>query len=101
MSMGFGCNAAGVIATRIIDSPRERLIAMITNNFALCNGRWPTQILIASLFVGALAPAGLASLVSAAAVVGITLLGIFLTFATSWWLSNTILRGEASTFSLE
>ncbi|HQV30727.1 MAG TPA: nucleoside recognition domain-containing protein, partial [Calditrichia bacterium] len=56
MSMGFGCNAAGVIATRIIDSPRERLIAMITNNFALCNGRWPTQTLIASLFVGALAP---------------------------------------------
>ena len=63
MSMGYGCNAAGVIATRIIDSPRERLIAIITNNFALCNGRWPTQILIASLFIGALAPTGLASLV--------------------------------------
>ncbi len=55
--MGFGCNAAGVIATRIIDSPRERLIAIITNNFALCNGRWPTQILIATLFIGALVPA--------------------------------------------
>ena len=52
LSMGFGCNAAGVVATRIIDSPRERLIAIITNNFALCNGRWPTQILIASLFIG-------------------------------------------------
>ena len=101
MSMGFGCNAAGVIAARVIDSPRERLIAIITNNFALCNGRWPTQILIASLFIGVLAPAGLAGLVSAAAVVGITLLGIFLTFATSWWLSHTMLRGEASTFSLE
>ena len=51
--MGFGCNAAGVIvATRIIDSPRERLIAIITNNFALCNGRWPTQILIATIFIG-------------------------------------------------
>ncbi len=49
MSMGFGCNAAGVVATRIIDSPRERLIAIITNNFSLCNGRWPTQILIASI----------------------------------------------------
>ncbi|MGB5060899.1 MAG: nucleoside recognition domain-containing protein, partial [Candidatus Promineifilaceae bacterium] len=46
MMMGFGCNAAGVVATRVIDSPRERLIAIITNNFALCNGRWPTQILI-------------------------------------------------------
>ena len=54
MMMGFGCNAAGVVATRIIDSPRERLIAIITNNFALCNGRWPTQILIATIFIGAL-----------------------------------------------
>ena len=54
MSMGWGCNAAGVVATRIIDSPRERLIAIITNNFSLCNGRWPTQILIATIFIGAL-----------------------------------------------
>ncbi len=101
MSMGYGCNAAGVIATRVIDSPRERLIAIITNNFALCNGRWPTQILIASLFIGALAPAGLAGFVSAASVVGITLLGVLLTFVTSWGLSHTLLKGEASTFSLE
>ena len=101
MSMGYGCNAAGIVATRIIDSPRERLIAIITNNFALCNGRWPTQILIASLFIGALAPAGLAGLVSAGSVLAITLLGIFLTFVTSWALSRTILKGEASTFSLE
>jgi len=101
MSMGFGCNAAGVIATRIIDSPRERLIAIITNNFALCNGRWPTQILLASIFVGALAPPGLAGLVAAGAVVGIALLGIFLTFAVSWGLSRTVLQGEASAFSLE
>ncbi len=57
MMMGFGCNAAGMVATRVIDSPRERLIAMITNNFALCNGRWPTQILIATIFIGALGPA--------------------------------------------
>ncbi len=99
--MGYGCNAAGVIATRIIDSPRERLIAIITNNFALCNGRWPTQILIASLFIGSLAPAGLAGLVSASAVVGVALLGVFLTFVTSWFLSRTMLRGEASSFSLE
>ena len=101
MSMGYGCNAAGIIATRVIDSPRERLIAIITNNFALCNGRWPTQILIATLFIGALVPAGLAGLVSASAVVGIAVLGVVLTFATSWFLSRTILKGEASAFSLE
>ncbi len=101
MTMGYGCNAAGVIATRIIDSPRERLIAIITNNFALCNGRWPTQILIASLFIGALAPAALGGLVSAAAVVSIALFGIALTFITSWFLSRTVLKGEASSFSLE
>ena len=101
MMMGFGCNAAGVVSTRIIDSPRERLIAVLTNNFALCNGRWPTQILIATLFVGALAPAHLAGLISALAVVGIATLGVFLTFAVSWALSRTALRGEVSAFSLE
>ncbi|MBI2880048.1 MAG: ferrous iron transporter B [Candidatus Tectomicrobia bacterium] len=101
MSMGFGCNAAGVIATRIIESPRERLIAILTNNFALCNGRWPTQILIASIFIGALAPAHLAGLISAAAVVGVAVLGVLLTFVSSWLLSRTLLRGEVSTFSLE
>jgi ferrous iron transport protein B len=101
MAMGFGCNAAGVIATRVIDSPRERLIAIITNNFALCNGRWPTQILVAALFIGALVPAHVAGLVSALAVVGVAVLGVFLTFGVSWVLSRTWLRGEASTFSLE
>jgi len=101
MSMGFGCNAAGVVATRIIDSRRERLIAIITNNFALCNGRWPTQILMATIFVGALAPARVAGLVSAAAVVGVALLGVSLTFGVSWFLSRTWLRGEPSSFSLE
>lgn len=99
--MGFGCNAAGVIATRIIDSPRERLLAIITNNFSLCNGRWPTQILIASIFLGALAPAYLGGLISALAVVTVAVLGILLSFATSWFLSRTILRGEVSTFHLE
>ena len=101
MSMGFGCNAAGVVAARIIDSPRERLLAIVTNNFSLCNGRWPTQILIATIFIGAVAPAHLAGLVSATAVVGIAVLGIAFMFATSWLLSKTLLRGEASTFSLE
>ena len=101
MCMGFGCNAAGVVATRVIDSPRERLIAIITNNFSLCNGRWPTQILIATIFIGALAPARFAGLVSAAAVIGIAVLGIVTMFAASWVLSRTVLRGEATSFSLE
>ncbi len=99
--MGFGCNAAGVVATRIIDSPRERLIAIITNNFALCNGRWPTQILIASLFLGSLVPSQLAGVVSAGAVVGVALLGVLFTFLTAWALSRTVLKGEVSTFNLE
>ncbi len=101
MSMGFGCNAAGVVATRIIDSPRERLIAIITNNFALCNGRWPTQILIATIFVGGLVPAHLSGLVSAGAVVTIAVLGVSMTFVVSWLLSRTVLKGEPSSFSLE
>ena len=101
MSMGFGCNAAGVIAARVIDSPRERLIAIITNNFSLCNGRWPTQILIATIFIGAVVPAHLAGIVSAGAVVGIALLGIFFSLLVSWGLSKSVLRGEASAFSLE
>jgi ferrous iron transport protein B len=99
--MGFGCNAAGVIATRVIDSPRERLIAIITNNFSLCNGRWPTQILIATIFIGGAVPAYWAGLVSAGAVVGIAVLGIFFSLIVSWGLSKSILRGETSAFSLE
>ncbi len=101
MSMGFGCNAAGVIAARVIDSPRERIIAIITNNFSLCNGRWPTQILIATIFIGAAAPPYLAGVVSAGAVVGIAVLGIFFSLVVSWGLSKSVLKGEASAFSLE
>jgi len=101
MSMGFGCNAAGVVAARVIDSPRERLIAIITNNFSLCNGRWPTQILIATIFIGGLVPAGLAGIVSAGAVVAVALLGIFFSLVVSWSLSKSVLKGEASSFSLE
>ncbi|MHC4339730.1 MAG: nucleoside recognition domain-containing protein, partial [Planctomycetota bacterium] len=101
MCMGFGCNAAGVIATRVIDSPRERLIAIITNNFALCNGRWPTQILIATIFLGGVVPAYLAGVISTLSVLAIALLGVALTFVSSWLLTRTFLRGEASTFSLE
>ncbi|MCB9265262.1 MAG: ferrous iron transporter B [Lewinellaceae bacterium] len=101
LSMGFGCNAAGVIAARVIDSPRERLIAIITNNFSLCNGRWPTQILIATIFIGGAVPAHWAGLVSAGAVVGIAVLGILFSLVVSWGLSRTVLKGEASAFSLE
>lgn len=101
MSMGFGCNAAGVVATRIIDSPRERLIAIITNNFSLCNGRWPTQILIATIFIGAIVPSYLSGLASVGAVIGIAILGIFFMFFSSYLLSRTVLKGEVSTFNLE
>ncbi len=101
MSMGFGCNAAGVVATRIINSPREKLIAIITNNFSLCNGRWPTQILIATLFIGALVPKQWSSTISMLAVIGIAVLGIAFSFLTSWLLSKTLLKGESSFFVLE
>jgi ferrous iron transport protein B len=99
--MGFGCNAAGVVATRIIDSPRERLIAIITNNFSLCNGRWPTQILIATIFLGAVVPQYLSGIVAVSAVIGIAILGIAFMFFSSWPLSKTLLKGEVSTFNLE
>ncbi|QOW09209.1 ferrous iron transport protein B [Kaistella flava (ex Peng et al. 2021)] len=101
MSMGFGCNAAGVVATRIINSPREKLIAIITNNFSLCNGRWPTQIIIATIFLGVLVPSQWAGTVSMLAVIGIAILGIAFTFFTSWLLSKTLLKGESSFFTLE
>lgn len=101
MSMGFGCNAAGVVATRIINSPREKLIAIITNNFSLCNGRWPTQILMATIFIGALVPSYMSHTISTLAVVGIVVLGIGFTFFTSWFLSKTMLKGQASFFTLE
>lgn len=101
MTMGFGCNAAGVVSTRIIDSNRERLIAIITNNFSLCNGRWPTQILIASLFISQIIPKTYQSVATLVAVVFVALLGLGFMFLSNWVLSRTILRGEVSTFHLE
>lgn len=101
MAMGLGCNAAGVVAARVIDSPRERLIAIITNNFSLCNGRWPTQILLASIFIGAAVPSAWASPVVVGSVLLVTLLGFGLTLLSSWMLARTVLRGEATSFSLE
>lgn len=101
MMMGYGCNAAGVTATRIIDSRRERLIAIITNNFSICNGRWPTLILMGTIFVGAVVPPALAGFVAAASVVAVVVVGIGVTLAVSWLLSRTVLRGESSVYSLE
>jgi ferrous iron transport protein B len=101
MMMGYGCNAAGVVATRIIDSPRERLIAIVTNNFAICNGRWPTLILISTIFVGASAPPAVASFAAAATVVSVAILGIVITLLVSAFLSRTWLKGAPSSFSLE
>ncbi|MGE3841703.1 MAG: nucleoside recognition domain-containing protein [Vicinamibacterales bacterium] len=101
MAMGFGCNAAGVIATRVIDSPRERLIATLTNNFVPCNGRFPTLIMLATIFVAAAFPPAFASFAAAGAVVGIVLIGAMFTLIVSWALSRTLLKGEASAFTLE
>ena len=97
MCMGFGCNAAGVVGCRIIDSPRERLIAMLTNNFVPCNGRFPTMIAIISIFFNATG----GTLVSAMILTGVILLGIVSTLLISWMLSKTVLRGQASSFTLE
>ncbi len=94
MMMGYGCNAAGVVATRIIDSPRERLIAIITNNFSICNGRWPTLILMGTIFVGAVVPPALASFVAAASVVAVAALGIVVTLLVSGFLSRTMAQGR-------
>ncbi len=100
MCMGFGCNAAGVTGCRIIDSPRERLIAIITNSLVPCNGRFPTMITLISLFfIGA---AGLgATLASALLLTGVIVLGVLMTFACSRFLSRTLLRGVPSSFALE
>ena len=96
LCMGFGCNAAGVTACRIIDSPRERLIAILTNNFVPCNGRFPTIILLAGIFLSAGKP-----WLSGIAVFLVVGLSIGLTLAVSFLLSHTILRGIPSAFVLE
>ena len=101
MAMGFGCNAAGIIATRVIDSPRERLIAILTNNFVPCNGRFPTLIMLATIFVAVDFPPVFASVAAAGAVVGVVLIGVVFTLLSSWMLAQTVLQGEASAFTLE
>jgi ferrous iron transport protein B len=101
MAMGFGCNAAGVVATRVIDSPRERLIAILTNNFVPCNGRFPTLIMLGTVFVAAAFPPAFASFAAAGSVVAVVIIGVGFTFLMSWLLSRTVLKGEASAFTLE
>lgn len=100
MCMGFGCNAAGVVGCRIIDSPRERLIAILTNNFVPCNGRFPAIITIITMFF--IGSAGVFdTAVSALALTAVILLGILVTFAVSRLLSETLLKGVPSSFTLE
>jgi ferrous iron transport protein B len=99
MSMGFGCNAAGVVAARIIESPRERLIAILTNCFVPCNGRFPTLIMISAIFFRG--PGRLGSLGPSIAVMGIIIIGIVITLAASRILTATALKGVSSSFVLE
>jgi len=101
MCMGFGCNAAGIIGCRIIDSPRERLIAMITNNFVPCNGRFPTLIAIITMFFVGVSGGAFNSLLSAILLTAVIVLGVFMTFIVSKLLSKTILKGVPSSFTLE
>ncbi|MDQ6598640.1 ferrous iron transporter B [Bacillus salipaludis] len=101
MAMGFGCNAAAVISTRIIESPRERMLAILTNNFVPCNGRWGTLIVFSSLFMAAGFTGGMKLFVSTASLVGIVLFGILVTFFVSWVLSKTALKGVPTHYTLE
>ena len=106
MCMGFGCNAAGVTGCRIIDSAREKLIAILTNAFIPCNGRFPFLITIASIFIagavgGASTKAGMSSFIATITVLFVVLLGIFMTLIISKILSKTLLKGESSSFVLE
>ncbi|OZT13741.1 iron transporter FeoB [Priestia aryabhattai] len=101
MAMGFGCNAAAVMSSRIIESPRERMLAILTNNFVPCNGRWGTLIVLASLFMAANVASGLKPLVTTGVLVGLVLFGIIVTFFVSWLLSKTLLKGVPNRYTLE
>jgi ferrous iron transport protein B len=101
MCMGFGCNAAGVVGCRIIDSPRERLIATITNNFVPCNGRFPTLIAIITMFFAGAVGGAFQSVVSTLTLTAVIVLGVAMTVFISKLLSKTILKGLPSSFNLE
>ena len=101
MCMGFGCNAAGVVGTKIIDSPREKLIAILTNCFVPCNGRFPFLITIATIFFGGIAGGFSSSIIATIVVLLVIVLGVFMTLLVSKILSKTILKGVPSSFTLE
>ncbi len=101
MCMGFGCNAAGVIGCRIINSPRERLIAMITNNFVPCNGRFPTLIAIITMFFAGVFTGPARSVLATLLLTGVIVLGVVMTLIISRLLSKTVLKGLPSSFALE
>lgn len=102
MCMGFGCNAAGVVGCRIIDSPRERLIAILTNNFVPCNGRFPTLIAISSIFFASVISSSfVSSSVTALSITLLIIVGVLTTLLVSFILSKTLLKGVPSTFTLE
>ncbi|NCC15811.1 MAG: ferrous iron transporter B [Clostridia bacterium] len=101
MCMGFGCNAAGIVGCRIIDSPRERLLAILTNNFVPCNGRFPTLIAIITMFFVGTTGGVFSSLLSAVLLTAFILLGVLMTFGVTRLLSNTLLKGVPSSFTLE
>lgn len=101
MCMGFGCNAAGVVGSKIIDSPREKLISMLTNAFVPCNGRFPLLITISTIFIGSYFSDAASSIISTICVLLVVLLGIILTLLISKLLSKTILKGIPSSFILE
>jgi ferrous iron transport protein B len=101
MCMGFGCTAVGVVGCRIIDSPRERLIAILTNSFVPCNGKLPTLIAVITMFFAITGSGLFNSIISAAMLAGIIVLGVLLTFLASKLLSKTILKGVPSSFTLE
>ncbi|WP_396276530.1 ferrous iron transport protein B [Haloimpatiens lingqiaonensis] len=100
MCMGLGCNAAGVVGCRIIESPRERLIAIITNNFVPCNGRFPTLIAISSVFFAA-AVKSTGKIIPAIFVTLMVIIGVIVTLLVSYALSKTLLKGVPSSFTLE
>ncbi len=101
MSMGFGCNAAGVIACRIIESPRERLIAVLTNVFVPCNGRFPTLIGLSAVFIGGSAALFVKSALATVAVACLVVFGVAVTLIVSRFLSSTLAKGVPSSFTLE
>lgn len=101
MCMGFGCNACGVTGCRIIDSPRERLIAILTNNFIPCNGRFPTLISIITMFFIGVNTGTFGSIKGVLILLALIVFGIIMTFLVSKFLSKTVLKGKPTSFILE